>query len=136
MLDFNSSVESSPKRVMSANLSIHEQRIPNCMILMSRPHPKHRIANAKWGTYFISNSHVIRVHRPGLHRLNFAKLTSELRTKCNTCTQSPYPYNDSLYNDITLITIYSCKTKSLHTFCDLYFTPITIWSITISPLLR
>ena len=67
------------------------------MILISRPHPKHRTANAKWRTYFISNSHVIRVYKPGLHRLNFAKLTPELRTKCNTSLSPAKSLHDNAY---------------------------------------
>ena len=49
--------------------------------------------------------------------------------------QSPYPYNDNLYNDITLI---GMKYRSQNVWSDLVLQYIvrTIWSITILPLLR
>ena len=66
MLDCNSSVESSSKRVVSVSLSLQAScttpwstrytcsGYKTCMtLIMSWPHPKHNIANAKWATYFI-----------------------------------------------------------------------------------
>ena len=55
------------------------------------------VLSIQYRIHGFSNSHVTRVHKPGLHRLNFAELTSELRTKCNTSLSPDKSLHDNAY---------------------------------------